>query len=102
MRDVPLHVQSKEALLERFGSRFVCTQTMPFVIGTFLRHATDFQAGVLEAVNAGGDTDTNASIVGALIGTKVGVQGIPDEWKNFRPDYSEAETLAAQFVHLFG
>ncbi len=35
--------------------------------------------GVLEAVNAGGDTDTNASIVGSLVGALHGMNAIPQD-----------------------
>jgi ADP-ribosylglycohydrolase len=34
---------------------------------------------VLEAVNAGGDTDTNASIVGSLVGALYGMSAIPQD-----------------------
>lgn len=100
--EIPAHLGSNEDLLEHFGSRFVCTQTMPFVIGTFLRHMDDFQAGVLEAVNAGGDTDTNAAIVGSLIGARVGTDGIPTGFAKFRQDFLEAAILSAHLVSKFG
>ena len=74
---------------------------MPFVIGTFLRHMDDFAGGITEAVNAGGDTDTNAAIVGSLIGARVGMDGIPSEWANFRPEYAVARKIAAGLVRLF-
>lgn len=102
LQEIAGYTNSKEQLLEKFGSRFVCTQTMPFVIGTFMRHMDDFQAGVLEAVNAGGDTDTNAAIVGSLIGARVGTEGIPSEWAKFRHEYLEAGILAAHLVSKFG
>ncbi len=101
LREVQSHMEFREDLLQHFGSRFICTETMPFVVGTFLRHPDNFKDGVLEAVNAGGDTDTNAAIVGALIGANVGVDGIPKAWKNFRPEYAQAEIFARQFAVLF-
>jgi ADP-ribosylglycohydrolase len=72
---------SAQMVYDKIGCGFVATETAPYVIATFLRHPTDFRAGVLEAVNAGGDADTNASIVGALIGLNVGFDGIPQEWE---------------------
>ena len=62
------------------------------------KHGDDFRAGVLEAVNAGGDTDTDASIVGAIIGAGIGYNAVPDDWKNYRPEYAEAYTLAEELV----
>ncbi|MDE1970419.1 MAG: ADP-ribosylglycohydrolase family protein [Patescibacteria group bacterium] len=81
------------------GTGCFALESVPFALGTFLRHPHDFEAGVLEAVNAGGDTDTNASMVGALIGANVGVHNIPDSWHYFRKAYEEAETLAVQLFH---
>lgn len=46
-----------------------------------LLHAPTFMAAVLDAANRGGDADTNAAIVGALVGSRVGVEGIPMDWQ---------------------
>jgi len=46
----------------------------------FLRHADDFRAGVLEAANTPGDSDAIASLSGALIGARVGFEGLPEDW----------------------
>lgn len=39
-----------------------------------------FEEGVLKVVNAGNDTDTNASLAGALLGAKFGYKNIPQRW----------------------
>ena len=46
-----------------------------------LLHRSVFHDAVLDAANRGGDADTNAAIVGALVGSRVGVDGIPAEWR---------------------
>ena len=38
--------------------------------------------GLQEILSAGGDTDTSGAIVGAIIGARVGKDGIPEEWRN--------------------
>lgn len=88
-------IQHKDPALMRkaIGSGFFVLESVPFAIGTFVRHPTDFRAGILEAVNAGGDTDSTASMVGAMIGANVGVEGIPEEWRTFRPEFREALEL---------
>ena len=40
----------------------------------------NFTDCVLNAVNRGGDTDTNGAVAGALAGTFYGEEAIPDEW----------------------
>ncbi len=57
---------------------------------------------MLAAINAGGDTDTNGAVVGALIGANVGLDGIPPEWQSFNPEFQEAILLGGQLVDLSG
>ena len=45
-----------------------------------LLHAATLEEGVINTVRAGGDTDTNAAIVGALLGAVHGRPGIPAQW----------------------
>lgn len=45
-----------------------------------LLHAPSFEAGVVDTVVRGGDTDTNAAICGALLGAVYGLGAIPAQW----------------------
>jgi ADP-ribosylglycohydrolase/fructose-1,6-bisphosphatase/inositol monophosphatase family enzyme len=45
-----------------------------------LLHASSLEAGVVDTVMRGGDTDTNAAIAGALLGAVHGRQAIPAQW----------------------
>lgn len=45
-----------------------------------LLHAEDLEAGVVDTVMRGGDTDTNAAICGALLGAVYGRDAIPQQW----------------------
>jgi hypothetical protein len=46
-----------------------------------LLHSGSFEDGVVDTVMAGGDTDTNAAICGALLGAVYGRGGIPARWR---------------------
>ena len=46
-----------------------------------LLHAPSLEAGVVATVMAGGDTDTNAAIAGALLGAVHGREAIPQRWR---------------------
>ncbi len=48
--------------------------------------ADDFATTVSEIVAAGGDTDTNGAVVGALLGAKFGSGQIPDQWRTQLPN----------------
>lgn len=45
-----------------------------------LLHARNFEEALVNTVSAGGDTDTNAAICGALLGAFHGIKQIPQRW----------------------
>ncbi|MFV8754829.1 inositol monophosphatase family protein [Nannocystaceae bacterium ST9] len=47
-----------------------------------LVHARTLEAGVVDTVGRGGDTDTNAAIAGALLGAVHGAAAIPNQWRD--------------------
>ncbi|CAG9318111.1 unnamed protein product [Blepharisma stoltei] len=57
-----------------------------------LRNNSDFETAMSETLKLGGDTDTNAAIVGGLIGAAVGFKRLPYEWKDKVMKYSFAST----------
>ncbi len=97
---------SAQRVREATGTSCYAPETTAFTFCTFLRHPTDFRAAILEAVNAGGDTDTNASIVGSLVGANVGLSGIPQEWfdpiTNPIPSVRDAIGIADALFDAFG
>jgi ADP-ribosylglycohydrolase len=44
------------------------------------RHSDDTRAGLLEAANTPGDSDSLASIAGALLGARNGAASLPADW----------------------
>jgi ADP-ribosylglycohydrolase len=46
-----------------------------------LLHAPGFEEGVVDAVNRGGDADTNGAVTGALLGAFHGESAIPPSWR---------------------
>lgn len=70
---------SPESLSESVGTGCFALESVPFAIETYLRNPQDFRTAVLEAVNAGGDADTTASMVGAMVGANVGLSRIPPD-----------------------
>jgi ADP-ribosylglycohydrolase len=85
-----------ETLRDLVGTDCLALESVVFAIAVFLRHPRNFREGVLEAVNSGGDTDTIAAMAGSLIGTVVGVEGVPEEWRQFTPEFATALTLGEE------
>jgi len=54
--------------------------TVPVAIHACLRNVGDFRSVITEIVSCGGDADTTSAIVGGIIGSGVGKEGIPCEW----------------------
>jgi ADP-ribosylglycohydrolase len=68
-----------ESAIEMVGTGIAAAES---VSSGFLAAMTgaDFEAAVLQAVNAGGAADTRGAIAGALSGAQVGVSGIPQRF----------------------
>jgi ADP-ribosylglycohydrolase len=66
---------------ERGVSGYVL-RTVPVALHAWLSHPRDYRIAVTEIIRCGGDTDTTAAIVGAVVGSGVGRTGIPAEWVN--------------------
>ncbi|MCO4783397.1 MAG: ADP-ribosylglycohydrolase family protein [Candidatus Cloacimonetes bacterium] len=61
--------------------------TVPVVIHCWLTNQCDYKKGITEIIECGGDSDTTASILGGIIGARVGKEGIPEDWLKNIADY---------------
>ena len=68
-------------------------RTMTAGLWAFL-NACEFDETVSLVVSAGGDTDTNGAVVGAVLGARFGTTAIPERWMERLPDRSALESLA--------
>lgn len=50
------------------------------ILHTWLHHGSDYRRAVETVINLGGDTDTTAAVVGALVGASAGPESLPEEW----------------------
>ena len=65
--------------------------TVPAALHVWLSHQGDYRGAITSIVRLGGDTDTAAAIVGAIIGARVGKEGIPVEWLNCLIEWPRTE-----------
>ncbi len=54
----------------------------------------DFEDALVASVAAGGDTDTNAAVAGAVLGARYGASAIPQRWLDCIPQRERIERLA--------
>lgn len=82
-------------VLKIIGSRADVRQTVPAVFYLYFKFP-NYQDAIEHAIRAGGDTDTTAAIVGALIGARDGIKGIPEAYVNAVEDREKLILLDSQ------
>ncbi len=60
------------------GTSYLVHETSAFYC--FSRYFDEPEKAIIEAVNAGGDTDSIACITGALCGARHGMDAFPERW----------------------
>ena len=54
--------------------------SVPAVLHAWFLHPRDYARAVTAIIRCGGDTDTTAAMLGAIVGAGVGRAGIPEKW----------------------
>lgn len=96
----PATLTSAEALRESTGTTCYALESVPFAIGSFLRHPLDVRTGALEALNAGGDTDTNVGMYAQLAAANAGIDAIPADWRAQIPDSRQALAIGEALTRM--
>ncbi len=68
------------------GSQITAADTVPFCLWCAAAHLENYAEALWSAIRVGGDIDTNAAIVGGIVATSVGREGIPVEWLRAREE----------------
>lgn len=66
--------------VDRLGEGWVAEEALAIALACALAYPEDWRAGVLLAVNHGGDSDSTGAMTGALLGAHLGVDAIPYSW----------------------
>ena len=72
------------------GHTLLCLQTGIWAWQTPL----NFEDALASVVSAGGDTDTNGAVAGAVLGARYGASAIPQRWLDCLPQRERLESLA--------
>lgn len=81
------------------GSCYVYN-SLPFTYAFFLRNCYDIDS-LYDCVNAGGDTDTNGSMLGAMLGAMHGTSVFPKHLIDGLKDKDEVIALSDKFYDIF-
>ncbi|MBU3692318.1 MAG: ADP-ribosylglycohydrolase family protein [Candidatus Nanopelagicaceae bacterium] len=82
----------------RKPSRLLAIEELPIALGMLVVSKGSYREGVLGGVNYGRDSDSIATMTGAISGALNGVSGIPSEWlskveKESRRDFAKSSAL---------
>ncbi|MFN3467766.1 MAG: ADP-ribosylglycohydrolase family protein [Candidatus Brocadiales bacterium] len=80
--------------LETLGTSGYVVETVASAVFCLLYSPNDFYNTVVNAVSGGADTDTTATVAGAISGSYNGIKGIPEEWLKGVEDSTGLQALA--------
>ncbi|MEU3765672.1 ADP-ribosylglycohydrolase family protein [Amycolatopsis keratiniphila] len=63
------------------GSHTGAHDTVPFTLWVAARELDDYEKAFWTTAAAGGDVDTTCAIVGGIVATRVGIEGLPLPWR---------------------
>ncbi len=67
---------------------------------TSLWRAEDFEGGLRTVIEAGGDTDTNGAVAGAVLGARFGIDAIPRRWRERIAELREGRTPLEEYADM--
>ncbi len=71
-----------DEVFHELGTSYLVYETVPSAFYCFSKYFEEPKHAIIEAVNAGGDTDSIACITGALCGARHGIDAFPERWIN--------------------
>ncbi len=87
-----------EEVVAGLGNGIAASESVPTALFAFLRHPGSFVDAVRYAISLGGDTDTIASMTGALSGAYLGEGAIPAWWRENVEGASVLRSLADELL----
>jgi ADP-ribosyl-[dinitrogen reductase] hydrolase len=95
-------IEKETPLLEiarRFGCSGYVAESVPLALcGASRIRSLDFKPLLIDLIACGGDTDTNASIAGQVVGALIGRSRLPEEMIARTPDHGAVEAVASAFA----
>jgi len=94
MLAIPNAIDQRIAEERVSGHTYLCMQVALWSLDT----DESLEDSLLRIVNAGGDTDTNAAVAGAVLGARHGASAIPQRWLDCVPERERISGLADALI----
>jgi poly(ADP-ribose) glycohydrolase ARH3 len=92
--------QDRGKVVAVLGNGIEAPRSVPTAIYSFLRQPKSYKDTVIYAISLGGDTDTIASMAGAISGAYLGAEAISQEWRAKLENRDHIEALAEKLWQL--
>ena len=89
-----------DAAAKHIGRTVAVHESMPFAVYSFLRNVQSFEDCIFCAIMNGGDRDTLGAMAGAISGAYLGVEAIPQSWRQKLENRAYIEHLAATLAKM--
>lgn len=90
---------SSEKVFEEFLG-WSASDAIAATVYIFMKYPDDLQKAILLGVNTPGDSDSIASMAGALVGARLGIQQLPSEWIEQLEEKEKLNSLAHELAKL--
>lgn len=91
---IPEDIGERIAEERMSGHTYLCMQAALWCLDC----SDSLEEALIRIVSAGGDTDTNAAVAGAVLGARYGVSAIPQRWMDCVPQRDRIESAASAQV----
>ncbi len=92
--------QGRTKVVAVLGNGIEAPRSVPTAIYSFLLQPKSYRDTVIYAISLGGDTDTIASMAGAIAGAYLGIEAIPQGWRAKLENRKYIEALAEKLWRL--
>jgi len=92
--------EDKARVVLELGNGIEAFNSVPTAIYCFLSHPQSFEEAVVYAISLGGDTDTIGAMTGAVSGAYLGIESIPERWKEKLENRLYIEGLAEKLWRI--
>ena len=89
-----------EPAIRSLGGGWVGDEALAIAVYAALRYPDDLKACLRAAVNHGGDSDSTGAIAGNILGARLGLAGIPEDWRSRIELSDRIEELADRMQQL--
>ncbi|AKB49855.1 ADP-ribosylglycohydrolase [Methanosarcina barkeri str. Wiesmoor] len=87
--------------LKKLGQGWYADETFALAYFCILRYPNDYKKAVQTAVNITGDSDSVASVAGGILGSRLGIEGIPVSWIEALKENEKMEEMVGPLLEKY-